>query len=71
MPLSFLLGADRIEKQYWLENYLKPENLIYFGVRDLDVAEKKFLDENKITYYTADQINNSDVNTIISEIVAT
>lgn len=70
MPLSFLLGADRLEKQYWLESYLKPENLIYFGVRDLDVAEKKFLDENKIIYYTAEQINNNDINTIISEIAA-
>jgi arginase len=69
MPLSFLLGADRLEKQYWLENYLKPENLIYFGVRDLDVAEKKFLDENKIIYYTSQQINSGNLACIISEII--
>lgn len=69
MPLSFLLGADRLEKQYWLETYLKPENLIYFGIRDLDLAEKKFLDENKITYYTSQQISNSNSSRIISEII--
>lgn len=69
MPLSFLLGADKLEKQYWLENYLKPENLIYFGVRDLDAAEKKFLDENKITYFTSAQINQNDSAQIIEQIV--
>jgi arginase len=70
MPLSFLLGADRLEKQYWLESFLKPENLIYFGVRDLDLAEKDFLDENKITYYTAEKIKTVGVSQIISEIVS-
>jgi arginase len=70
MPLSFLLGADRLEKQYWLESFLKPENLIYFGVRDLDLAEKNFLDENKITYFTAEKIKTVGVSQIISEIVS-
>jgi arginase len=69
MPMSFLLGADKFEKQYWFENYLKPENLIYFGVRDLDPAEKKFLDKNKITYFTAEKIKTVGASQIISEIV--
>ena len=68
MPLSFLLGADKLEKQGWIENYLKPENLIYFGVRDLDPAEKDFLEQNKIIFYTSEKISRMGADTVINEI---
>lgn len=57
MPLSFLLGIDPFfQKTGWFEEQLKPENLIYFGLRDLDLAEKKFLDTLKIQHYSADEV---------------
>lgn len=68
MPLSFLLGIDPLfQNAGWFEATLKPENLIYFGLRDPDAAEKNFLDKLKIQYYTADRIQR-DSQKIISEI---
>lgn len=54
MPLSFLLGIDPLfEKCEWFQEKLISENLIYVGLRDLDYAEKIFLDRLQIQYYTA------------------
>ncbi|MEQ1722447.1 MAG: arginase family protein [Pseudobdellovibrio sp.] len=67
MPLAFLLGEDRLQGQDWFSEYLKPENLIYYGVRDLDKAEKDFLDKKKIVYYTSQDVQK-DSNKVIKEI---
>lgn len=67
MPLAFLLGAEKDSQQSWFQENLKPENLIYFGVRDLDRAEKDYLDQQGITYYTASQIQD-DAGEIIRSI---
>lgn len=68
MPLSFLLGADRLQGEDWIENFLKPENLIYFGVRDLDPEEKLFLDRHKIRHYSVEDINKNGLSEVIDEI---
>jgi len=53
MPLSFLIGEDSFyDNQDWFQERLKPENLIYFGLRDLDLAEKKILEKHHIQHYT-------------------
>lgn len=53
MPLSFLIGEDPFyDNQEWFQERLKPENLIYFGLRDLDVAEKQILEKYGIQHYT-------------------
>lgn len=68
MPLSFLLGIDPLfQNMGWFEERLKPENLIYFGLRDLDPAEQKFLDKLNISYYTAGQIHRN-LPDVVSEI---
>lgn len=69
MPLSFLTGADDLRRPEWFTQYLKPENLIYFGVRDLDRAEKIFLEDNKIPYYTADRIQADGTSSVINEVL--
>jgi len=58
MPLAYLLGLEREEGELWMSHRLKPENLIYFGVRDLDAAEKEFLERYRIRYFTAQQIQS-------------
>jgi arginase len=69
MPLSFLLGLDqRFEKTDWFDCYLKPENLIYFGLRDLDPAEKNFLLQNKIQYFTNTHMKTLSLEQIMSEV---
>lgn len=69
MPLAFLLGAETQDGEHWMGEKLKPENLIYFGVRDLDSGEKEFLDKKKIKYYTAAQIQQDRSSQILREIV--
>ncbi|MGZ3691876.1 MAG: arginase family protein [Pseudobdellovibrio sp.] len=68
MPLAFLMGADEFGQGFQKKNYLKPENLIYFGVRDLDAAEKSFLVENKIKHYSAADIQEKGLYEVIREI---
>lgn len=68
MPLSFLTGADQFENQDWFTEFLKSDNLIYFGVRDLDYFEKCFLDKNNICYYTSSDIQKKGLDTILKEI---
>ena len=52
MPLSFLTGLDNTFINMH-GNELSTNNLLYYGLRDVDVFEKKFLNENKIQYMTA------------------
>ncbi len=68
MPLSFLLGIDSFfQKSEWFEETLKPENLIYVGLRDLEKSEKLFLDRFKIQHFSADQFKK-DSHFVVKEI---
>lgn len=68
MPLAFLMGADEFSDNKKNNYYLKPENLIYFGVRDLDIPEKKFLVENNITYFSMEHIQQQGLPYVIDKI---
>ncbi len=70
MPVAFLLGLDRMADQPWINTYLKPENLIYFGVRDLDPEEKRFLQIHNIRNYSVETINQRGLSEVIAEIAA-
>lgn len=55
MPVAHLLGwiePGTMKGFDWVENYLKPENLVYIGLRDLDEGEKILLKKHKIKVYT-------------------
>lgn len=69
MPLSFLLGLDHMPEQKWIGPILKPENLIYFGVRDLDPAEKIFLERDGIKSYSPAEIERRGLITVVNEIM--
>ena len=50
MPVSGLLGLEPL----WINRQvpkLKPENLIYFGIRDIDEAEVEFIDKLNIKHF--------------------
>lgn len=69
MPLSFLLGIDPLfQSLAWFEEKLNPENLIYFGLRDLDFAEKIFLDRLRIQHYSVEDIRQGRFDQVIQEI---
>lgn len=69
MPVAFLLGLDRMDDQPWINTLLKPENLIYFGVRDLDPEEKRFLEVHGIRNYSVEVIHQRGLYDVIDEIV--
>ncbi len=68
MPLAYLIGEDTVSGSRWFTEKLKPENLIYFGVRDLDTAEKLFLDALNIRYYTTSDIERLGLPEVIWQI---
>ena len=69
MPLAFLLGLDPyFNESGWFDVHLKPENLIYFGLRDLDEAEKQHLEQLNIQHYSAKDIHENSIDEIIQKI---
>lgn len=50
MPVSFLLGLDRDRTMPFLR-FLRPEELIYIGIRDLDLFETETIAKWKITHF--------------------
>jgi len=61
MPLSFLMrlvNPSSIKGFKWMYNIpiLKPDRLVYIGIRDLDVAEKEIIKKLGITNYTMEDI---------------
>jgi len=58
MPVSFLLGlGDNIPTFSWVRSALKPERLVYIGLRDVDAGEKHILKENKIKAFSMHEID--------------
>lgn len=71
MPLALLMNLDRRcnEKMPWLTSKLKPEQLIYLGIRDLDPFEVKTIEDLGIKHYTAKDIRTCGIDSIAFEIV--
>lgn len=70
MPVSSLLGIN--EKKYNdLGNDLriKPENLVYFATRDVDVKEAVIIEENNIREYSDKIISESSFEECIKEAI--
>lgn len=67
MPLSFLtnLVSQKIEGLDWIEPCLKPENLVYIGLRDVDKEEKEILKKNKIKAFSMHEIDGYGIGQVI------
>ena len=56
MPVSALLGymPHWYDKPLYITNFtkLKKKNLMYIGLRDMDLYEKELIDRKKILYFT-------------------
>lgn len=70
MPLAFLLNLENVSvKNFaWLQSFLKPEKLIYLGLRDVDPFEQQMLQKLKIRYYTAQNVKTKGMVPIAGEI---
>jgi arginase len=67
MPLAFLTGLvnEKIEGLEWIETCLKPENLVYIGLRDVDKGEKEILKKYNIKAFSMHEIDRYGIGKVI------
>ena len=67
MPLSLLLNIGEIGKSFvpWLKVPLRPENLIYLGLRDIDPFEVHMLEKLNIQYFSASDIHKTGIESVL------
>jgi arginase len=66
MPLSFLLGlGTKIPEFSWIKAALKPERLVYIGLRDLDPGERQILKENKIKAFSMHHVDKYGIGRVV------
>lgn len=56
MVLSQIFGLNKLLNFGY--NKLDFKNIMYIGIRDLDLFEKKLIDDNNINFISVDEINN-------------
>lgn len=71
MPLAHVLGlfTKKIPGFEWTQsmNFLKPENVVILGLRDIDEYEKLIIKKSKINYYTMFDIEQHGIYKIIQD----
>ena len=66
MPVSFLLGiGSKVENFSWVQSILKPERLVYIGLRDVDPGEKKILREHNIKAFSMHDVDKYGIGKIV------
>jgi arginase len=70
MPLSGLLGLvdKNIWAMPWMNQLLKPEQVIHIGVRDMDHGEIELMDKHNIEHYTPDNVEQLGLENIMNDI---
>lgn len=70
MPLAFffkLLKEGRTQELFKWVPELRPENLVYIGLRDVDKGEKRFIKELGITAFYATDVKELGITTVINK----
>ena len=66
MPVSFLLGiGSKVEEFSWVQPILKPERLVYIGLRDVDAGEKKILREHNIKAFSMHEVDKYGIGKVV------
>ncbi|EFP90177.1 Arginase, catabolizes arginine to ornithine and urea [Puccinia graminis f. sp. tritici] len=68
-PVSFLLstlhaGKD-LEPFEWIQPCLKPDRLVYIGLRDIDMGERKILKEHNIRCFTMHDVDKHGIGKVV------
>ncbi len=73
MPLAKLMnvGYKDLTNVYFEGQKVNPENVFILGARDLDPGEIELIKEMKLNVYSADQINEQGINTVIGQVMDT
>ncbi|MFC6347775.1 arginase [Vagococcus carniphilus] len=64
------LGDDGLVNFVPRTKYLKPENVVYIGLRDVEPEEQALLDKLRIKHYTADEVMSLGIETVMKESIA-
>jgi len=66
MPVSFLLGiGSKVPEFAWVKPALKPERLVYIGLRDVDAGEKRILRENGIKAFSMHEVDRWGIGRVV------
>ncbi|KAI6045594.1 Ureohydrolase [Pisolithus marmoratus] len=66
MPVSFLLElGEKIPEYAWVKPLLRPERLVYIGLRDLDAGEKRILRENNIKAFSMHEVDKYGIGRVM------
>jgi len=66
MPVSFLLGlGEKVEEFSWVKPVLKPNRLVYIGLRDVDAGEKRILRENNIKAFSMHEVDKYGIGKVV------
>ncbi|KAJ7839977.1 arginase [Mycena olivaceomarginata] len=62
MPLSFVLGLDsEISEFAWVKPVLKPDRLVYIGLRDVDHSEQLIMKPHKIKAFSMHDVDKYEI----------
>ena len=71
MPLGFLLGlvenANKMSSMSWFKPCLKPEDIVYIGLRDLDGPEKQIIRKLGIKSFTMHEIDKYGIGRVMDD----
>ncbi len=66
MPVSFLLGLGTpIPEFAWVKPQLKPNKIVYIGLRDVDAGEKRILKENGIKAFSMHEVDKYGIGKVV------
>ncbi|KAJ7940197.1 Ureohydrolase [Mycena leptocephala] len=66
MPVSFLLGLGSPVSEFaWVKPVLKPERIVYIGLRDVDAGEKRILKENNIKAFSMHEVDKYGIGKVV------
>jgi len=66
MPVSFLLGLGSTIPEFgWVKPVLKPDRIVYIGLRDVDAGEKRILKENNIKAFSMHDVDRYGIGKVV------
>lgn len=66
MPVSFLLGLGEPVPEFdWIKPVLKPKDIVYIGLRDVDAGEKRILKNNGIKAFSMHEVDKYGIGRVV------
>lgn len=66
MPVAFLIGlGTQIPEFSWIKTRLRPERIVYIGLRDVDRGEKQILRDNNIKAFSMHDVDKYGIGKVV------